>query len=230
MNDKRTDEGSRPKRARPGAPRKRARTCGHVQPAPKSMGINGGAIDLERLPSLSIAALRRLWAEHMGRASPPAQKRLLVRELAWRVQERAHGGLDAETRRLLAIASRSAIATGSAARGSRLQPKDGTSTPTRRPRGDVSTARAAARDLPPTTRLVRTWRGITHEVHVLDGGRHFRYRDQTYRSLSEIAREITGTRWSGPRFFGLTTRASNDDGIVPRSKPKRPRPTEGGSS
>ena len=53
----------------------------------------------------------------------------------------------------------------------------------------------------PGTRLLREWRDDTHEVIVCD--RSFTYRGQTYTSLSEIARLITGTRWSGPRFFGL---------------------------
>lgn len=53
----------------------------------------------------------------------------------------------------------------------------------------------------PGTRLVREWHGQTHEVTVLDKG--YAWQGQTYRSLSEIAREITGTRRSGPRFFGL---------------------------
>ena len=51
------------------------------------------------------------------------------------------------------------------------------------------------------TRLIRSWRGTRHEVSVLKKG--FAYRGKVYRSLSEIARLITGTRWSGPRFFGL---------------------------
>ena len=50
-------------------------------------------------------------------------------------------------------------------------------------------------------RLVRDWNGVSHVVDVVPGG--FAYRDKTYRSLSAIAREITGARWSGPRFFGL---------------------------
>jgi hypothetical protein len=51
------------------------------------------------------------------------------------------------------------------------------------------------------TRLYRSWRGVTQEVLVLDG--RYSWRDKTYASLSEVARAITGTRWSGPRFFGL---------------------------
>ncbi len=54
-------------------------------------------------------------------------------------------------------------------------------------------------------RLFREWRGEMHRVTVLENG--FEYRDRRYRSLSVIAREITGTRWSGPRFFGLRDRS-----------------------
>ena len=61
------------------------------------------------------------------------------------------------------------------------------------------------------TRLVREWRGTTHQVLLHDGG--YIYNDQHYRSLSEIARRITETRWSGPRFFGLVgVRGSDDSG------------------
>ncbi len=52
-------------------------------------------VDLSALPRMSIDELRDLWKEHIGRSPPPVQKRLLIRELAWRIQERAHGGLDA---------------------------------------------------------------------------------------------------------------------------------------
>ena len=55
--------------------------------------------------------------------------------------------------------------------------------------------------LRPGTRLTREWHGRTHHVHVVERG--FEYRDKPYRSLTAIAREITGARWSGPRFFGL---------------------------
>ncbi len=51
------------------------------------------------------------------------------------------------------------------------------------------------------TRLYRSWRGVTQEILVLESG--FSWRDKSYASLSEVARAITGTRWSGPRFFGL---------------------------
>jgi DUF2924 family protein len=63
---------------------------------------------------------------------------------------------------------------------------------------------AATRTIEPGSLLLRRWRGVLHEVKVVEGG--FHYRNQHYRSLSEIARLITGTRWSGPLFFGLKRR------------------------
>tara|TARA_R110000744_G_scaffold125730_3_gene231456 strand:- start:8382 stop:8822 length:441 start_codon:yes stop_codon:yes gene_type:complete len=62
----------------------------------------------------------------------------------------------------------------------------------------------AAPRLKPGARLLRTWNGVTHRVDVVEAG--YRYRDETYKSLSAIAAQITGAHWSGPRFFGLTTR------------------------
>jgi hypothetical protein len=60
---------------------------------------------------------------------------------------------------------------------------------------------ASATRLKKDARLIRDWNSVSHVVDVVPGG--FAYRDKTYRSLSAIAREITGARWSGPRFFGL---------------------------
>jgi hypothetical protein len=60
---------------------------------------------------------------------------------------------------------------------------------------------AAADRLQPGVKLTREWKGVRHEVVVVDGG--FTYADRKWKSLSEIAREITGSRWNGPRFFGL---------------------------
>jgi hypothetical protein len=166
----------------------------------------------------------------MDRATPPAQKRLLIRELAWRAQERVHGGLDAETRRLLSRAMR--VATADETPVDVAAGANGVQMPTakRRPRGAASTARASGSDLPPATKLSRVWQGVRYEVYVLDGGR-FRLggRDETFASLSEIAREITGTRWSGPRFFGLTTREASDDEHPRSGNKQRPRRNGGGS-
>jgi hypothetical protein len=74
----------------------------------------------------------------------------------------------------------------------------------------------------PGTRLLRDWRGHTHSVTVTEGG--FRYRDKTYQSLSVIAREITGTRWPGPAFFGLRERKRSTTTAMPH-----PAHVEGGS-
>ena len=135
------------------------------------------AQQLGALPRLGIEALRALWVEHFGRASSfRAQKGLLVRILAYRLQEKAEGGLSPGTRkRLRARSGRIGSASGQASRPmSRL--KVG-------------------------TRFIREWKGQTHVVSVLEDG--LEYRDKRYGSLSEVARAITGTRWSGPAFFGL---------------------------
>jgi hypothetical protein len=77
-------------------------------------------------------------------------------------------------------------------------------------RGDL--ARARTMMLKPGARLMREWRGETHDVRVLEDG--FEWRGQRWRSLSAIAREITGTQWSGPRFFGLEKTEKIADGRV----------------
>lgn len=183
-------------------------------------------VDLASLPHLPVARLRALWSEHMGRAAPPSQKCLLVRELAWRLQARAHGGLDRSTQRLLRHAMREAVAQFRRRRGEAGSPGDAASPATDpslgvpdggghapgsdAPQGSRRRRRAqAAPELSPGTRLVRTWHGTRHEVHALADGK-FGHRSHTYASLSEVARAITGARWSGPRFFGLTTRAGDD--------------------
>lgn len=69
-----------------------------------------------------------------------------------------------------------------------------------------SDAKTAARALTPGTRLLREWNGVTHTVEVTEEG--YLWNGETYRSLSAIARAITGARWSGPRFFGLNGKAA----------------------
>ena len=66
------------------------------------------------------------------------------------------------------------------------------------------TPKPCAPKLKPGAQLMRTWNGVTHRVDVVEEG--YRYKEETYASLSAIARMITGTHWSGPRFFGLITR------------------------
>lgn len=157
-------------------------------------------LDLEALPRLSIAELRALWPLHMGRTEPPRQKCLLIRELAWRTQAAIHGGLDRPTQALLRAAMREAAKRARPAQG------ESSESPSQKRRN----ARSAP-PLPQSTRLVRVWGGKRHEVDVL-GKRQFRYRGQVYGSLSEIASAITGAHWSGPRFFGVMTRRTHEEG------------------
>jgi hypothetical protein len=132
---------------------------------------------LERLESLTIDGLRLEWARWLPGPPPGFQsKDVLRRLLAWRVQAAVHGGYDPETARRL----KQLIADHAADR--------------------PLVARAKAR-MAPGTVLSREWKGTVHRVTVEAKG--FTYEGKTYVSLSEIARLITGTRWSGPRLFGV---------------------------
>lgn len=123
--------------------------------------------------------LRKEW-RRLYRSQPPRLSRdLLVHAIAYRIQELRYGGLSkATSRRLTALVQ----------------------------------ARLSNDELPPSSkpriragaRLIREWNGRTHAVTVEEDG--FTYAGRSYQSLSAIARDITGARWSGPRFFGLTTK------------------------
>lgn len=139
--------------------------------------------DLEDLTRMTPTHLRDMWTGLGIPGDPPHLKPSLLRGIAWHKQKRTRGSLDAETRRLLKAAIRNAPDPTIAKRNKRKS------------RDNVR--------LRTGTTLVRTWRGRAHEVSVFDNGKRFRYRETEYASLSEIAREITGARWSGPRFFGL---------------------------
>jgi Protein of unknown function (DUF2924) len=132
------------------------------------------------LEALDIGQLRNRWAEAYSMPPPPGMHcQFLVRGLAHRLQEEALGGLaPALRRRLVRLAGE-----------------------LNRHGGD---ALVAAPRIKPGTRLVRQWHGAVHRVTVLENG--FAYRGERYYSLSAIARAITGTRWSGPTFFGLRPR------------------------
>jgi len=114
-----------------------------------------------------------------------------VRELAWSQQAAWHGDVDAETARLLRSAMRGATIEGGALPAKKK--------PARRSRANLETG----------TKLVREWGGSTHEVTVTDHSTRFEYRKNTYKSLTEIAKEITGAHWSGPRFFGLNRKVAS---------------------
>jgi hypothetical protein len=137
--------------------------------------------DLAALIQLTPGELRALWPQWFDRPPPTKIRReLLVRALAYRMQERAAGGLTTATRtKLRALAE--GVKNNSKWEG------------IARPR------------LTPGTHVIREWGNERHQVTVEVAG--FVYRGQRYRSLSEIARRITGTRWSGPLFFGLTPSA-----------------------
>ncbi len=146
------------------------------------MGTRQTEDPAEQLASLSRlrkGGLRALWQEVFGQPLPARVRRgLLLRALAYRIQERVQGALSRATRSHLRRLGETA---GNGATPSLLDT----------PRIKLG------------TRLIRQWQGETHEVTVIDTG--FAYRGKHYLSLSEIARLITGTRWSGPTFFGLKT-------------------------
>ena len=133
--------------------------------------------EVARLRDLDLAGLRRRWRGVFGRAAPEHLSRaLLQRALAYRIQAKAHGDLDRATARLLNQLAKSG-------------PK----------RGDVPLPEL--RPVKPGTLLVREWQGALQRVTALEDG--FAWNGSTYKSLSEVARAITGTNWNGPRFFGL---------------------------
>ena len=182
------------------------------------------SLDHSALPNLSIEELRELWALHMGRSRPPVQRYVLARELAWRTQARVHGGIDPATQRLLARAMRDAVRAFSDRRGlaglvddtDREAPKV---TPAATSQLDLATPTdpvhptrrrtqgAKMPSLPVGTRLVRAWGGRQHEVFAIENGQ-FLYNGKVFTNLSTIAETITGSNWSGPRFFGVRARAS----------------------
>lgn len=174
-------------------------------------------IDLARLPRLPLPELHDLWHMHFRISKPPPKRRLLVRELAYRVQSQRLGGLDADTRKRLDAAVRIAMQS-LGKRGvpdtSSRHPSRGGSTelgapPTIRPHAIPRPPRSDASMLPAAATLVRVWNGRRHEVTVVEGGGAFVYRGATYRSLTAVARAITGTEWSGPRFFGLNSKEAS---------------------
>lgn len=134
---------------------------------------------------MSPAALRSKWREvHRGPA-PDLSPSLLARGIAYRLQERVHGGLSRSTEKQLANIARRLARTGS-----------------------IDDPNAVS--LKPGTRLVRSWNGTIYRVLVGDDG--FEFDGRLYASLSQIARDITGAHWSGPRFFGVKARSATRSG------------------
>jgi hypothetical protein len=123
-------------------------------------------------------ALKARWRELFGAEPPPYNRRFLESRLAYRLQELAYGGLPADAvARLAALAAE--VGEG--------HPKNN---------------KRAVGDRPVSgTRLIREWKGVEHQVTVRDVD--FEYQGRPFKSLSAIARAITGTRWNGLVFFGL---------------------------
>jgi hypothetical protein len=132
--------------------------------------------ELAALATMSPAQLREKWQRVFREPSPPFTPDLLARGIAYRLQEKVHGGLPSATRREIERLEKQYARTG-----------------------EIITEACATTKV--GTRLVRQWGGRQHHVLILEDG--YSYQERRYSSLSEIARDITGARWSGPRFFGL---------------------------
>ncbi len=168
--------------------RSAAQDAGHGSAASgtgRSRALSRAELDgqIAAVAAMDHADLRAEW-RRLYRSDPPKKIRRDVLELgvAWKLQERVLGGLGASAKRRLADL------TGTMAA-----------------KGDLAQMRASK--LKPGARLMREWGGATYDVTVLEEG--FSWRGEQWRSLSAIASEITGTHWSGPRFFGLNDRAKS---------------------
>jgi hypothetical protein len=137
------------------------------------------------LTHLTSQQLREEW-RRLYRSQPPRLSRdLLIRTIAYRMQELAYGGPSKATLRKLQALAKDLEANG-------------------------HLASDAGQRVRPGMRLVREWHGRTHTVLVTEEG--FEFAGKNYPSLSQIARAITGAHWSGPRFFGLKGRGPSDPG------------------
>ena len=136
--------------------------------------------ELAALPCLSAEELRAKWRDlRCGESTAASSRDLMIREIAYKLQERAHGGLAPTVKRRLRT-----LADGFKANG--------------------ADALIPAPLLEPGTRLLREWGGKTHTIIVLEDG--FEHGGERYPSLTQIARRITGVHWSGPLFFGISKR------------------------
>ena len=148
--------------------------------------------EIAHLRDLDLETLKLRWRNRFGRNAPANLPRyLLVRLFAYRLQAEASGDLDASI----------VEALDRIARGNRFEPSGG------------SIPLAEPRTLRPGTLITRECNGVLQRVMVLQDG--FAWNGVTYQSLSQVARAITGTRWSGPAFFGLGRDKPRTDGLGP---------------
>lgn len=159
------------------------------KPANRSLGQKSQLAErLAVLPTLGVSQLRLEW-QRLYRSEPPRVSRdIIMRAIAYRLQEIAFGGLSKATQRRLGD-----FADESGA--------------------DEQSVIPVSQKPTPGSRLVREWHGRTYTVLVTDDG--FEFEGKTYRSLTRIAFEITGAQWSGPRFFGLTKSSARMAGELP---------------
>jgi hypothetical protein len=136
-------------------------------------------VEIARLRDLDVKALRAQWHNILGRPAPlQLSRHLLLRIVAYRLQADRFGDLDPQSKRAL----------------------DGAESP-EKVRQNATIRAERQTELKAGTILGREWNGRMHRVSVLADG--FAYEGKTFSSLSKIAFAITGTRWNGPRFFGL---------------------------
>ena len=138
--------------------------------------------EIARLRDLGLPELRAVWQKYYGTSAPKTLRRkILILSIAWRIQADALGGLKPATRKYLRRVAE-AIRAGTNPRPmSSIRIKSG-------------------------TKLIRVWQDRTHTITALDNG--FEWQGRRYRSLSQIARTITGTRWNGLVFFGVKPKPS----------------------
>jgi hypothetical protein len=143
--------------------------------------------EISHLRDLGVGELQVRWHNVFRRRPPPHLSRhLLLRVLAYRLQADRLGDLDGGSQQLL----------------------DGQESPEAAGKRAVDPSRLTA-EVRPGTMLAREWNGRLHRVAVLADG--FAWNGKTYASLSKVARAITGTRWNGPKFFGLRDKPSMKD-------------------
>ena len=153
----------------------------------KSQNSSANSLSIEptSLAQLNYTELHLMWRRQY-RVIPPKRisRDILELGIAWKIQESKHGGLSGSAKRQVAELAGTMEMKSNQAKVRVITPKPG-------------------------ARLLRSWAGVTHDVMVVDEG--FLWAGKRWRSLSAIARAITGTRWSGPRFFGLT--ATTEPGL-----------------
>jgi hypothetical protein len=151
---------------------------------------------IEESRGLTVAALKSKYRELIGKESKSSNKQFLFRRIAWHLQAQAEGDLSDRARRRAAAIAEDQDLRARAPQAFASRPPEA--------RSRLNEPQRDSRLPKPGTLLLRRFRGREILVKVLDEG--FEYQSRHYRSLSAIAREVTGTRWNGLLFFGLTER------------------------